>query len=454
MNSLSTKILSAIVVVASLCGSSVYGMDIFEASRTGNVARVSELIAARADVNVQDWSGMTPLHRAVFAGHQDIVSLLLNAGANPNLQNEEGDVPLYLAVSKDLKEISVLLLNKGANPNIQNKNGETPLYCAIFKGYKQVVKILLQHKACVNIKNNKGETPLHWATKKGYQDIVQELLEAGANVDTPDDCWRRTPLYLAAEDGHKEIIRLLLDAKANPMAKDWTGNTPSQIALERGHQEVVNLFTSKRVKDQTQSQLTALLGAAVHERLGSESPAQLLYDMQTNGLAHMVGAFVFEAAERDMLCERMLLAAARAGDIEKVKALLADGVHVNIQDAAGKTPLSWAICAELSSAAAQLELVKILLNAGANPNLPDARGYTPLDEATYRRLHTIEDLIIAKLAKDQAESQLTALLGAAVHERLGSESPAQLLYDMQTNGLAHMVGAFVFEAAKETALRR
>lgn len=146
--------------------------------------------------------------------------------------------------------------------------------------------------------------------------------------------------------------------------------------------------------------------------------------------------------------------ASRTGNIERIRELITAGTNVNQQDDAGKTPLNLAICGERATCQAQHEIVRILLNAGANPNLPDNRGYTPLNEAVYRRFHAIVDLIASQPVRDQARAQITTLLGAAVHERLGSDSPAQLLYDMQTNGLAHMVGTFVFEAAKETALRR
>lgn len=139
--------------------------------------------------------------------------------------------------------------------------------------------------------------------------------------------------------------------------------------------------------------------------------------------------------------------ASRTGKIEKIRELITAGINVNVQDENGYTPLSLAISSERITSEDMHEIVRILLNAGANPNLPDDRGYTPINEAVYRRFHTIVDLII----HIQARAQMTALLGAAVHERLGSNSPAQLLYDQY---LAREIGTFVLEAAKETVLRR
>ncbi|HML19243.1 MAG TPA: ankyrin repeat domain-containing protein [Candidatus Dependentiae bacterium] len=139
--------------------------------------------------------------------------------------------------------------------------------------------------------------------------------------------------------------------------------------------------------------------------------------------------------------------ASHTGKVEKIRELIATGINVNVQDEKGYTPLTLAISSERIRYEDMHEIVRILLNAGANPNLPDNSGHTPLNEAVYRRLHTIVDLII----HIQARVQMTALLGAAVHERLGSDSPAQLLYDQY---LAREIGTFVLEAAKETALRR
>lgn len=147
--------------------------------------------------------------------------------------------------------------------------------------------------------------------------------------------------------------------------------------------------------------------------------------------------------------------ASRTGKVEKIRELIAAGINVNVQDEKGYTPLTLAISSERIRYEDMHEIVRILLNAGANPNLPDNSGYTPLNEAVYRRLHTIVDLIQRFIAaKQQARAQMTALLSGAVSERLGTESPAQLLFDMQPNGLAHIVGALVLEAAKEDALER
>lgn len=58
--------------------------------------------------------GRTPLHVAVFRGHENIVQLLLRYGADINARDAFGDVPLYYAiVTRPNPKISRLLLKSG-----------------------------------------------------------------------------------------------------------------------------------------------------------------------------------------------------------------------------------------------------------------------------------------------------------------------------------------------------
>jgi len=73
-----------------------------------------------------------------------------------------------------------------------------------------------------------------------------------------------------------------------------------------------------------------------------------------------------------------LLKAATAGDLKKVKTLIAAGADINYQEDSGSkfTPLLWAIYEE------HYEVAIYLLRNGANANIPDASGMQPLDLAT------------------------------------------------------------------------
>ena len=49
---------------------------------------------AGADVNAKDEDENTPLHRAAYYGHKEIVVLLIAKGADVNVKNDVGYTPL------------------------------------------------------------------------------------------------------------------------------------------------------------------------------------------------------------------------------------------------------------------------------------------------------------------------------------------------------------------------
>jgi ankyrin repeat protein len=71
---------------------------------------ISELlIAAGADVNLQDANQTTALHYAVMFKNYDLVLMLLEAGANPNHKNNVGQSPKDFAVMQNDKRMNILL---------------------------------------------------------------------------------------------------------------------------------------------------------------------------------------------------------------------------------------------------------------------------------------------------------------------------------------------------------
>jgi hypothetical protein len=63
----------------------------------GQAAVIQALVAAGADPNCKDTSGVAPLHRAVRTRCAAAVRALLESGADPNLPNGTGSSPMKLA---------------------------------------------------------------------------------------------------------------------------------------------------------------------------------------------------------------------------------------------------------------------------------------------------------------------------------------------------------------------
>nr|5AQA_A Chain A, OFF7_DB04V3 [synthetic construct]5AQA_B Chain B, OFF7_DB04V3 [synthetic construct] len=74
---------------------------------------------------------------------------------------------------------------------------------------------------------------------------------------------------------------------------------------------------------------------------------------------------------------RKLLEAARAGQDDEVRILMANGADVNAADNTGTTPL------HLAAYSGHLEIVEVLLKHGADVDASDVFGYTPLHLAAY-----------------------------------------------------------------------
>lgn len=70
------------------------------------------LLEKGADPNHRADGGSTPLRRAAFDGHTEIIKLLLEKGATPNIKGKDGLSSLGWA--KGNKEIIDLLKNHGA----------------------------------------------------------------------------------------------------------------------------------------------------------------------------------------------------------------------------------------------------------------------------------------------------------------------------------------------------
>jgi Ankyrin repeats (3 copies) len=76
------------------------------------------LLAKKADPNIVDHQGWTPLHKAAFYGQENLVPILAAAGANPNQITSCLASPLHFAIQGDHANVVQPLLDAKANPEI------------------------------------------------------------------------------------------------------------------------------------------------------------------------------------------------------------------------------------------------------------------------------------------------------------------------------------------------
>ena len=113
------------------------------ASELGNTVAVILLMDKKADVNLQDYEGLTPLFLSTVTGQIDVARILLENGAQPDLADDQFTTPLMIAAQQGDAEIVKLLLEKGANAKTRRgPNGYRAVDFAKVNGHKEVMALL------------------------------------------------------------------------------------------------------------------------------------------------------------------------------------------------------------------------------------------------------------------------------------------------------------------------
>jgi len=184
------------------------------AAARGDLAKIEQLVAAKADINLRDAHGRTPLHVATFAKQRAAVRALVQAGADKGaLENDRYDAVTIAAVADDEETLRTLLSLGASAKLVTSRYDGTALIAAAHLGHDGVVRQLIAAGAPLDHVNN-----LHWtATIESivlgnggarHQATLKALVEAGANLQLTDR-HGKTPLELARSYGYAEMARLL-----------------------------------------------------------------------------------------------------------------------------------------------------------------------------------------------------------------------------------------------------
>lgn len=163
---------------------------LFEVVGEGDVESLRKILKNSKDT--KDYGELLLL--ALDRNFPEVAILLLENKADPNVRDDRGNTPLFYAVAyHNIQSITSLLRHK-ANPDIQNCAGKTALHISAQLVGKKSVKLLLKHQADPNIPDNYGETPIFYLRTP---EIFTLLLEHNADID------------LKNKEGHS--IRYLLE---------------------------------------------------------------------------------------------------------------------------------------------------------------------------------------------------------------------------------------------------
>jgi len=367
--------------------------ELLKAVKTRDLTAVRALIEQRADVNIREADGTTPLHWAARAGDLPIVDRLIRAGARANVVNRYGMSPLALAAGSGSAEVVAALLNAGADLTITDRalpDGQTSLMLAARAGNVDTLVQLARHGANVNAKENRtGTTALMWAAAEDRAAAVTGLVALGADVNIrsrvtdyphtppgvigdklepdasyvgqtvlPKGGW--TALMYAARQGALEAARALADAKVDLDITDPDGSSALIFAIINGNYDVAQVLVEK--------------GANVNlaDRTGA-TPLYSAVEMHT-----MPTTF-----GRPDLPPLVV-----AGSVDAVKMLLAHGANPNATLTSkvikrvyngGDGKLDAGATALMRAArGGDVVMMRILLDAGADPRLAQKNGNSAL----------------------------------------------------------------------------
>jgi ankyrin repeat protein len=115
-------------------------MNIWIASSDGNLDLVQQYLTTLS-VDSKDENGYTPIHAAASYGHYQLTLFLIDSKANINIQDSDGDTPLHVCQSLDVVK---LLVERGSDPTIRNFEEKLPIEIAYIEGAMDVVEYLQQ----------------------------------------------------------------------------------------------------------------------------------------------------------------------------------------------------------------------------------------------------------------------------------------------------------------------
>ncbi|XP_046583701.1 ankyrin repeat domain-containing protein 50-like [Haliotis rubra] len=197
-----------------------------DACRLGKFDKVRQLLfEGRVDINSRN-RGRTPVLKAAYKGHRDVLDLLVSKGCDVSLPDDDGNNILHVACMVD-------------------GDGNNILHLACIRQHMTIVKDILSHDIIdVNNREQSGRTPLMLAATKGHHEVFDLLVNKGAVMALVDDDGNNI-LHLACFGRNVKIVNFVVSKNiVDVNSRGEHGRTPLMLAAMRGHRDVLDLLVS------------------------------------------------------------------------------------------------------------------------------------------------------------------------------------------------------------------
>ncbi|KAJ3053656.1 hypothetical protein HK097_003731, partial [Rhizophlyctis rosea] len=240
-----------------------------EAVYKADLKKVQQLMGEKKrDVNKLDsYHRFTALHVAAEHNREEAARLLLGGvqskeggsggketlkRANPNMTNADGRTPLMLAVIMGHTNLVRLLLDYGASVDITDVLDCAALHYTLLNRDAVSFNLIMAKNPKLNGVDKSGYPLLHHAIRLGNIDMATDLINKGHYVNAVNS-ENQTPLHLllctpSSPTPSLILTRLLLQKGADPTLRDSHSKKPIEyLSATPENQELTDLLTLKEL---------------------------------------------------------------------------------------------------------------------------------------------------------------------------------------------------------------
>ena len=188
------------------------------ASKEGQSLAVSLLIEYRADLSLRDNFNRTPLEVAWQYGQGEVMSVLKEADIQGSqIPFDVAQLPVWAMAKHELVELVELAISTRPDDLLVREPGTdfTALHWSVGHSDRNgIIDILLEaQKIPINSVNRQKRTALHKAAYEGDSYALDTLIQHKPEIDLDAaDRWGDTPLFLAQSEGRFDIALQLIEA--------------------------------------------------------------------------------------------------------------------------------------------------------------------------------------------------------------------------------------------------